>query len=132
MEYAAIPLAVLNSEKFLSLSMQQRMFLIDLYAIFLDCETFTIYMKRPQDYRQKPFSGMSKKIASLINSGFLKVVGSQVVDECHTRRVFSFCYPPIDYFYHDDLVSEEELNDALLSLNHNYAVMQDVRTDCGG
>lgn len=92
MAYVSIPLSVLESQEYLSMTPAGQKFLIDLYALFHDCETFTIDMEKPTYYRQPAGSFLNKKVSNLLDSGLIEVVGS-VKRKFTYQRVFAFTHP---------------------------------------
>ncbi len=92
MDYLPIPFDVLDSESYQSLTPGDKYFLIELYALYFDCERFTINADRPQDYRQPPKANLCRKIGRLVDCGLLRAVDLAKNGNNHYQRVFAFTY----------------------------------------
>lgn len=95
MDFAAIPMVVLDSPKFKALQYGDQKFIIDLYIVFGDCEQFIIDLNRPEDCRQAHGSNLARRINRVIAAGFLEVCSLAKASPCHYRRVYRLCYPAI-------------------------------------
>jgi hypothetical protein len=93
MGYVCIPLHVLESPEFIAMQLCDQKFLIDLYTLFHDCETFTIDLTKPTEYRQSKSANMSPKVLRLLKYGFIVISGEMKKTGKKNVRVFSFKYP---------------------------------------
>lgn len=89
-----LPADLLNAPAYQSLTPSDKIFVIELYAMFHDTERFTIEMDKPANYRQ-PGTILNRKVARLLDIGLLKIVGSTGRAD-HARRVFTFAYPAME------------------------------------
>lgn len=95
MNFVSIPLAVLDAPQYMAMTPAEQKFLIDLYVLFHDCETFTVDMNEPAKYRQPVGATLNRKIRTLLTSGLIEVVSRR---KSTLQRVFVFKYPARETF----------------------------------
>lgn len=93
MDFAAIPMSVLDSPKYKDLHWGDQRLLIDLYILFGDCDTFFIDLDKPQEYRQSRGNGIARRINRIIEAGFLEICGTEKCGSCSYRRIFRLTHP---------------------------------------
>jgi len=89
-EYVQIPAPLFESKEFNSLSWGDQKFLLCLYRLFHDCETFTIDLKKPTDYLQSSGVSLEGRVCHLVTSCLIEVCGKQKTIFNKYRRVFKF------------------------------------------
>lgn len=89
-DYVQIPAPLFESKEFHSLSWGNQKFLICLYRLFHDCETFTIELKKPEDYFQPSGMTLTRRVWDLLQSGVIEICGQQETIFKKRRRVFKF------------------------------------------
>lgn len=98
MDIVAIPACVFESSEYRRLTLANKHLLIELYAMFGDCERFTIDLDRPVQYNQPQKAHMGRKVMALVNSGLLQTVDLAKNGNNHYQRVFSFKYLVTEVF----------------------------------
>lgn len=98
MDFIAIPAEVLQSHEYQKLTLGNKHLLIELYAMFGDCERFTIDLDNPVLYKQPQKAHMGRKVTALVNSGLIRTVDLTKCGKCHYKRVFTFKYPATEAF----------------------------------
>jgi hypothetical protein len=93
MDYIPLPLDMLESKEYQSLTLAEKAFIIDLYAKHYDCETFTIDTRRPEDYHLPPKCNIFRKVNAMIDSGLVECIGLRKGGTFHYLRVLRFKYP---------------------------------------
>lgn len=90
-EYVQIPLALFESDEYKGLSNSCQRFLITLYAMFHDTETFTIELHEPEKYSEPKGCELNRKVLTLVKLGFL-VIDSYYKKDRRTgrKRIFKF------------------------------------------
>jgi hypothetical protein len=89
-DFVAIPLQVLNAPEYAQLQWGDKQLLIDLYVLFSDCESFTVDLDKPLNYRQPPCAAMNVRLVRLLRSGLLLVSGKMQKKRGRVQRVFGF------------------------------------------
>lgn len=96
MSYVAIPTEVFDSPEYLALKTNNREFLIRLYALFGDCDQFTVNYKTPAEYGDADSSTIRGKLAALVRAGLVLVASSIEREGCGRRqRVLQFKYSAV-------------------------------------
>lgn len=100
MDTIQIPVALIDSAEYQSLSWGCREFLIGVYAAHADCSRFTLDWDRPEQYRQSPGVWLQRKIAQLVKAGLIEHDGFKEIRGRNAtggyrvnKRVFRFKYP---------------------------------------
>lgn len=93
MNYVAIPNEIFESPEYRAMTAGQREFVLRLYHLFGDCESFTIDYKTPDQYGEKDSSCMNTKLAAAIKAGFV-YVAEKPEQECRgpRQRIMKFKY----------------------------------------
>lgn len=86
----ALPDQLFSDPEYKNLRNGHRLFLLDLYVMFNDCERFTIDMSRPTDYKQPYSPTLCRRINALLKSGLLEIAGKQQTGPGRYLRIFSF------------------------------------------
>lgn len=92
MELVSIPLAVFESDAYLSLTYGDRQLLVELYVIHGDSMRFTINGRDSLTYWRMPNAKLYGRVARLVEAGLLIVDGKQNKQ----TRIFRFKYPPFE------------------------------------
>lgn len=87
-----IPSALFADGVFNDLPTSDKMFLVDLYVRYGDCDIFTIDLSNPSCYGQTFTNVMCRRVKKLVDSGLLVVAGKVQNTTLRLVRLFEFKY----------------------------------------
>lgn len=95
MNNVCIPAEVFETAAYKALLFSDKLLLLTLYALFWDCQTFTVDLKTPRMYGVKDVGLLNQRVLTLLRVGLLKVVGYRCMSKSELgrpTRILEFTY----------------------------------------